>query len=145
MAKNPLEMTTEELIKNKPKSLKNAEKDISSATAPVESVPEEVKAEYEVLELPADSPVAEPAPVTNTINDIDINNPREGDSYVDEFGNVNNYVNGIWVVIVGHNKMTGNQHLLQSIVINSIISVQGLIELKLLKLGVFRPSFLLFV
>jgi hypothetical protein len=108
MAKNPLEMTTEELIKNKPKSLKNAEKDISSATAPVESVPEEVKAEYEVLELPADSPVAEPAPVTNTINDIDINNPREGDSYVDEFGNVNNYVNGIWVVIVGHNKMTGN-------------------------------------
>ena len=145
MAKNPLEMTTEELIKNKPKSLKNAEKDISQATAPVEVVPEEVKAEYEVLELPADNPPEEPAPVVNTANDIDLNNPKEGDSYVDEYGNVNNYKNGIWVVTVGHNKMTGNQHLLQSIVINSIISVQGLIELKLLKLGVFRTSFLLFV
>ena len=108
MAKTPLEMTTEELIKNKPKSLKNAEKDISQATAPVEVVPEEVKAEYEVIELPADNPPAEPAPVTKTAKDQDLNNPLEGDQYLDEYGNVNTFMNGTWVVTVGHNKMTGN-------------------------------------
>lgn len=104
MAKNPLEMTTEELIANKPKSLRNAEKDISASTAPKE----EVTAEYEILELPDTPPPAEPEPVTATADDIDMSNPKEGDSYVDERGDVNTYINGIWVVSVGHNTMTGN-------------------------------------